>query len=84
MFLFEHRGLGLFGNPEPVCIYPSTVSLGVFALTDESHLGTNPLALAHGEEVACFLEVLAIHTVSELAFAIFDLHLEIDVKIDGR
>lgn len=65
----------LWSYPKPVGIYPSSVSLDVFALTYKSHLGSYPFALTHGEEVACILEVLAIQAIGELALAVFYLHL---------
>lgn len=75
--------VNLFYNSKPVCIYPASITLGILAFTHKSHLGSYPFALAQSKEIACILVALAVQTVGKLAFPCLDLHLEIDIEIDG-
>ena len=85
----------LFGYFYPVCINPATIAFGIRFYGDKAELGTNPLALAHGEGIPCLGETFAIsgigkaHSCSVLRTAIgiaaaeiADRKAQVDILMD--
>ena len=77
----KHKSL--WCNTEPICLYPSAVSIAVRLNANESHLSTNPVSLAHFEGFTCRLIFFPVSAIKELAYTVFHHHLHVYVNVEA-
>ena len=77
-------GDSLFCDPDPVGIYPATITLGIGLYGYETELGSNPLAFLHLELIAAGRELLTVLTPGKGQFGILHLQAQVDVLVDAR